>query len=126
MWIIDSVIADVNYPDIWYQSPFGDITLESLVCEAMPVLREDDIEKVHLTVDYLYNAIEKIGFINELHGDAIECAWQNNDIEFLRTQWEDLALDQIRALQAIINGMLRVTLLNQVTRYRAPIDPKNS
>ena len=59
--------------------------------------------------NYLYNAIEKIGFINELHGDAIECAWQNNDIEFLRTQWEDLALDQIRALQAIINGMLRVT-----------------
>lgn len=48
LWIIDSVIADVNYPDIWYQSPFGDITLESLVCEAMPVLREDDIEKVHL------------------------------------------------------------------------------
>ena len=82
--------------------------------------------KTGLTVDYLYNAIEKIGFINELHGDAIECAWQNNDIEFLRTQWEDLALDQIRALQAIINGMLRVTLLNQVTRYRAPIDPKNS
>ena len=65
--------------------------------------------KTGLTVDYLYNAIEKIGFINELHGDAIECAWQNNDIEFLRTQWEDLALDQIRALQAIINGMLRVT-----------------
>lgn len=48
LWIIDSVIADVNYPDIWYQSPFGDITLESLVCEAMPVLREDDIEKVNL------------------------------------------------------------------------------
>ena len=28
--------------------------------------------KTGLTVDYLYNAIEKIGFINELHGDAIE------------------------------------------------------
>lgn len=65
--------------------------------------------KTGLTVDYLYNAIEKIGFINELHSDAIECAWQNNDIEFLRTQWEDLALDQIRALQAIINEMLRAT-----------------
>ena len=46
LWIVDSLIADVNYPDIWYQSPFGDVTLESLVCEAMPVLREYDIEKV--------------------------------------------------------------------------------
>lgn len=65
--------------------------------------------KTGLTLDYLYYAIGKIGFINELHGDAIECAWQNNDFEFLRTQWEDLALAQIRALQAIINEMLRVT-----------------
>lgn len=65
--------------------------------------------KKGLTVDYLYNAIKKIGFINELHGDAIEYAWQINDIEFLRAQWEDLALDQIRALQAIIKEMLRTT-----------------
>lgn len=46
LWIVDSLIADVNYPNIWYQSPFGDVTLESLVCDAMPVLREYDIEKV--------------------------------------------------------------------------------
>ena len=102
----------------YIESEWGDLFYEE------EFLRKEG--KTGLTVDYLYNAIEKIGFINELHGDAIECAWQNNDIEFLRTQWEDLALDQIRALQAIINGMLRVTLLNQVTRYRAPIDPKNS
>ena len=94
-------IRDRELDDLFYEEEF---------------LRKEG--KTGLTVDYLYNAIEKIGFINELHGDAIECAWQNNDIEFLRTQWEDLALDQIRALQAIINGMLRVTLLNQVTRYR--------
>lgn len=48
LWIVDSLIADVNYPDIWYQSPFGDVSLKSLVCEAMPVLREYDIEKVDL------------------------------------------------------------------------------
>ncbi len=48
LWIVDSLIADVNYPDIWYQSPFGDVSLESLVCDAMPVLREYDIEKVDL------------------------------------------------------------------------------
>ena len=48
LWIVDSIIADVNYPNIWYQSPFGDVSLESLVCDAMPVLREYDIEKVDL------------------------------------------------------------------------------
>lgn len=48
LWIVDSLIADVNYPNIWYQSPFGDVSLESLVCDAMPVLREYDIEKVDL------------------------------------------------------------------------------
>lgn len=49
LWIVDSKIADVDYPDIWYQSPFGDVSLESLVCEAIPVLRESDIDSVELT-----------------------------------------------------------------------------
>ena len=40
LWIVDSIIADVNYPNIWYQSPSGDVSLESLVCDAMPALRE--------------------------------------------------------------------------------------
>ena len=48
LWIVDDSIADVDYPDIWYQSPFGDVSLETLICEAMPVLQEDDIEKVQL------------------------------------------------------------------------------
>ncbi len=66
LWIVDSLIADVNYPDIWYQSPFGDISLESLVCEAMPVLREYDIKKVDLidsTICYgniLYNGLCRV------------------------------------------------------------------
>lgn len=85
----------------WTSQEFDDLFYEE------EFLRKEG--KMGLTVDYLYNAIEKFGFINELHGDAIESAWQNNDIEFLKAQWEDLALAQIRALQAIINEMLRVT-----------------
>lgn len=48
LWIVDDSIADVDYPGIWYQSPFGDVSLESLICEAMPVLQEHDIEEVDL------------------------------------------------------------------------------
>lgn len=83
-------------------------------------LREEG--KMGLTADYLYNAIEKIGFINELHGDAIESAWQNNDLEFLIAQWEDLVLAQIRALQAVINEMLRVLAKpsNEVQKVNRP------
>lgn len=46
LWIVDDSIVDVDYPEIWYQSPFGDVSLESLVCKAMPVLQEQDIEEV--------------------------------------------------------------------------------
>lgn len=48
LWIVDNSIADVDYPDIWYQSPFGDVSLERLICDAMPVLQERDIENVEL------------------------------------------------------------------------------
>ena len=48
LWIVDDSIADVDYPNIWCQSPFGDVSLETLICEAMPVLQEHDIEKVEL------------------------------------------------------------------------------
>lgn len=48
LWVVDDSIADVDYPGIWYQSPFGDVSLETLICEAMPVLQEHDIEKVEL------------------------------------------------------------------------------
>ena len=80
--------------------------------------------KMGLTVDYLYSAIEKIGFINELHGDAIESAWQNNDLEFLKAQWEDLALAQIRTLQAVINEMLSVTPIQSTNKLESANRPE--
>lgn len=48
LWVVDDSIVDVDYPGIWYQSPYGDVALETLICEAMPVLQEHDIEKVEL------------------------------------------------------------------------------
>ena len=62
--------------------------------------------KTGITADYLYNSISRHGFTNEHQQDAIETAWTNNDIEFLQTVWEDLALAQIRSVQAIIISML--------------------
>ena len=59
----------------------------------------------------------------ETYADKVRL-YQQGKLKWTQRELDDL--DQIRALQAIINGMLRVTLLNQVTRYRAPIDPKNS
>lgn len=49
LWVVDDSIADVDYPGIWYQSPYGDVALETLICEVMPVLQEHDIESVELT-----------------------------------------------------------------------------
>ncbi len=49
LWIVDSIIADVHYPNIWYESPFGDVSVESLVCEAIPVLRECDVDTIILS-----------------------------------------------------------------------------
>lgn len=63
--------------------------------------------KVGLTVDYLYNAIEKFGFIDGNHQDAVTSAWALDDIEFLKTQWEELSLGQIRALRAAIRDALK-------------------
>lgn len=48
LWIVDDSIADVVYPDVWYQSPFGDVSLEELICKAMPVLQRHDIDRVEL------------------------------------------------------------------------------
>ncbi|WP_255302083.1 AlpA family transcriptional regulator [Butyricimonas sp. Marseille-P3923] len=64
--------------------------------------------KTGLTVDYLYKAIERLGFIDGNHQDAITSAWALDDFEFLKTQWEDLALGQIRALRAAIRDALKV------------------
>ena len=62
--------------------------------------------KTALTVDYLYDEIERMGFINEYHRDAMDMARLNNDIDLLKNQWEDLVLAQIRSLEGIINQML--------------------
>ncbi len=62
--------------------------------------------KTELTADSLYGGIEKYGFINDLHRAAIETAWKFDDLEFLRSQWEDAVLEQIRSLRDIANGML--------------------
>ena len=64
--------------------------------------------KIALTVDYLYDEIEKIGFVNEHHCDAMDMARLNNDIDFLKSQWEDLALAQIRSLEGIVKQYLTI------------------
>ena len=65
--------------------------------------------KTGLTVDYLHDSIQKFGFINEHHEEAIERAWEERDYEFLKAWWEELSLDGIRALQAAITLVLEVT-----------------
>ena len=62
--------------------------------------------KIELTADFLYGEIKKYGFINELHHTAIETACYFNDLIFLRSQWEDVVLEQIRSLRNIIKDML--------------------
>ncbi|WP_443777808.1 helix-turn-helix transcriptional regulator [Bacteroides clarus] len=59
-----------------------------------------------LTADFLYAGIEKYGFINDLHRSAVETAWHFDDLTFLRTQWEDAVLEQIRSLRGIVVEML--------------------
>lgn len=86
--------------------------------------------KIGITADYLYDVIQKLGFINEHHQDAIEMARLNNDIDFLKNQWEDLVLAQIRSLEGIINQMLstastepKVEKQKTSRPEKQPIDP---
>lgn len=86
--------------------------------------------KIALTVDYLYDEIEKIGFVNEHHCDAMDMARLNNDIDFLKSQWEDLALAQIRSLEGIVKQMLSIVSIEPKTEKqksnrpeKQPIDP---
>lgn len=86
--------------------------------------------KIALTADYLYNEIERLGFINEHHRDAIDIAYQNNDINFLKKQWEDLALAQIRSLEGIVKQMLSTASIAPKTEKqktnrpeKCPVDP---
>lgn len=66
----------------------------------------NDEGKIELTADFLYGEIEKYGFINEQHRTAIETAWSFNNLEFLRSQWEDTVLEQTRSLRGIAKEML--------------------
>ena len=86
--------------------------------------------KIALTADVLYNEIEKIGFINEHCRDAMDMARLNNDIDFLKAQWEDLALAQIKSLEGIVKQMLStVSIEPKAERQKTnrpekqPIDP---
>lgn len=64
--------------------------------------------KTGLVSDFLYEAIDKYGFINEHHRDSVESAWLYNDMEFLRNEWEYYVLAQIRSLREVICAMLGV------------------
>lgn len=55
-----------------------------------------------LTTETLYAAIFSKGFINDYHRDAMEKALGDNDIRFLKMDWENMMLAQIRLLQETI------------------------
>ena len=59
-----------------------------------------------LTAETLYAAISSRGFINDYHHDAMEKALDNNDVRYLKTDWENMVLAQIRSLQDVIIGRL--------------------
>ena len=59
-----------------------------------------------LTAEILYAAISSKGFINDYHRDAMEEAFSNNDVRFLKMNWEDMVLAQIRSLRETICSML--------------------
>ena len=80
--------------------------------------------KTGLTVDYLYKAIERLGFIDGNHQDAITSAWALDDFEFLKTQWEDLALGQIRALRAAIRDALKFVSPKQCNEVQNANSPQ--
>ncbi len=65
--------------------------------------------KTALTADYLYDEIARYGFIDGEHNRAVDTAWYFGDLEFLRTQWEDAVLEQIRALRDVVCDQLTAT-----------------
>ena len=69
--------------------------------------------RIALTPGYMYDEIARRGFINGLHRRDVETAWRTNDTQFLRAQWEDTVLEWIRALQAIVTGLLANSTGNQ-------------
>lgn len=59
-----------------------------------------------LTAETLYAAISNSGFMNDYHRDAIKDALEDNDVRFLKTDWEDMMLAQIMSLRETICYML--------------------
>lgn len=59
-----------------------------------------------LTAEALYTAIANRGFMNDYHREAIEGALENKNVRFLKKDWEDMVLTQIRSLRETICCML--------------------
>lgn len=75
--------------------------------------------KNELTVDFLFSVIVDRGFINESHQNAVETAWINKDIQFLKKEWEDLVLTQIRSFRNVVFCRLKTTLSESVNDKRS-------
>lgn len=74
-----------------------------------------------LTTETLYAAISNKGFINDYHRDAIEDALGNNDIRFLKTDWENMVLAQIKCFKDIIIGRLEVASVKPITDKQSAV-----
>lgn len=61
-----------------------------------------------LTAQTLYAAISSKGFINDYHRDAMEKALDDNDIRFLKMDWENMMLAQIRVFRDVVVSSLGV------------------
>lgn len=101
--------------------------LDDLFMEEEYLIKEG---KTGLTSEYLYNEMERIGFINEHHRDAMDAARMYNDMDFLIAQWEESVLMNIRLLESIVKQMLNTALTESKTEKqkdsrpeKQPIDP---
>lgn len=74
-----------------------------------------------LTAETLYAAISSKGFISDCHRDAVEEALDNNDVQFLKMNWEDMALAQIRSFRDVVTGMLEMASVKPVTDRRSVV-----
>ena len=62
----------------------------------------------------MYAAISSKGFINDYHHDAMEKALDNNDVRYLKTDWENMMLAQIRSFKDVIIGRLEVASVKPI------------
>lgn len=99
------ILEDLNkaieaWLDSFVLSSFDSNATDCLTIEELDELyyTDEDYRKRGIAVmgrDELVDAIERIGYINGYHEDAINMAWYERDMDFLLAQWEDLALAQI-------------------------------